>query len=66
MGAHIVTRMGKYGTHREYWFDNKRHRIDGPAIEYACGVKRWYYDDEFIDCKSQEEFERIIKLKAFW
>jgi len=32
----------------------------------ANGTKRWYLDDKQIDCKSQEEFERLMRLKAFW
>jgi hypothetical protein len=36
------------------------------AIEYIGGYKEWYYEGEEINCKSQEEFERIIKLKLFW
>ena len=51
----------------KYWYlDNKRYRTDGPAIEFADGDKVWYLDDKQIDCKSQEEFERLLRLKAFW
>jgi len=51
----------------KYWFlDGKRHRTDGPAIERADGYKRWYLNGKQIDCKSQEEFERLMRLKAFW
>jgi len=49
----------------KYWYlDNKLHRTDGPAVEYTNGDKRWYLHG--IDCKSQEEFERLMRLKAFW
>jgi hypothetical protein len=49
------------------WYQNgKRHRIDGPAIEYSDGYKEWWFKGNYIDCKSQEEFERLIKLKLFW
>jgi len=44
----------------------KLHREDGPAIEYIHGNRYWYYNDKAIDCGSQEEFERLIKIKAFW
>ena len=60
----------KYGTY--YYLNNKLHRIDGPAeeygpdIEYANGNKYWFYEGKFITNKSQEEFERLIKLKLFW
>jgi hypothetical protein len=49
------------------WYQNdKLHRMDGPAIEYHYGDKKWFYEGELIDCNSQEEFERLIKLKLFW
>ena len=49
------------------WYQNgELNRIDGPAIEFADGNKYWYYEDQKIDCNSQEEFERYIKLKLFW
>ena len=49
------------------WFqDGKKHRLDGPAIEYSNGTKYWFYFGKYIMCSSQQEFERIIKLKLFW
>ena len=49
------------------WFENgKQHRIDGPAVEGNDGTKDWYYKGKYIDCNSQEEFERYVKLKLFW
>jgi len=55
----------------KFWYkENKLHRLDGPAIE--CGKYRnngdnyWYYEDKLIECKSTEEFLKIINLKAFW
>ena len=57
----------EYSNGDKWWLQNGLwHRIDGPAIEYADGDKWWYYEDEKIECNSQEEFERIIKLKLFW
>ena len=47
---------------KENW---KFHREDGPAVEYSNGLKYWYYHDQYIDCQSQEEFERIIALLIF-
>jgi len=30
------------------WYHNdKLHRLDGPAIEYADGTKFWFHDDKF-------------------
>jgi hypothetical protein len=46
--------------------ENYFHREDGPAIERANGDLYWYYENKNIDCSSQEEFERILKLKLFW
>ena len=49
------------------WYNNgNRHRLNGPAIEHASGLKYWYYNNKHIKCYSQEEFERLIKLKVFW
>lgn len=45
---------------------NKHHRTNGPAIEWAGGEGNWFLEGERIDCKTQEEFERMQKLKAFW
>jgi len=52
-----------------YWFwksHDTKHRLDGPAIEYANGNKEWYYYGEKVNCHSQEEFEKYLKMKAFW
>jgi hypothetical protein len=49
------------------WYINgSYHREDGPAVDYINGDKRWYFNGEYIPCKSQEEFERLMRLKAFW
>jgi hypothetical protein len=46
------------------WFINgKEHRLDGPAIERISGIKYWYIDGVKINCKDNEEFLRIVKLK---
>ena len=32
----------------KFWYlDDKRHRVDGPAIEYANGDKIWYLHGKF-------------------
>ncbi len=41
------------------------HRLDGPAVEFVSGMKVWAYCGEQMKCSSQEEFERILKLKGF-
>jgi hypothetical protein len=52
--------------HKEYWVSGERHRENGAAIEYADGLKDWFYRGKHIDCQSQEQFEKIIRIKAFW
>lgn len=53
----------------EIWWDrcnlNDKHRLDGPA-EIFKGVKYWYFKGKRLNCKSQEEFERLLGLKSFW
>jgi hypothetical protein len=48
------------------------HREDGPAVEYPLtmdsslrGRKFWWYKNKQVDVKTQEEFERWMRLKAF-
>jgi hypothetical protein len=50
---------------RSWYQYGQRHRLDGPAIEWSDGRKFWYFHDEEIDCKSQEEFEEYLKLIPF-
>jgi hypothetical protein len=45
------------------WFKNgELHRLDGPAIQYGHN-KEWWIDGERINCSSNEEFLRIVKMK---
>jgi len=53
------------GSKSWYHYD-KLHRLDGPATEYADGRKEWWFYGKYINCSSQEEFERLIKLRALW
>ena len=56
----------EYSNGIKYWFLNgKLHREDGPAIEYH-DHKRWYINHERIPCTTQKQFERLMRLKAFW
>ena len=43
----------------------RRHKEDGPAL-ITDGKKSWYYHGKSMMCSSQEEFEKLLKLKAFW
>ena len=57
----------EYANGSKQWFlEDKLHRVDGPAIEDANGFKRWWFCAEELKCSSQEEFKRLIRLKAFW
>lgn len=53
-------------TYQAWWINGKRHRIEGPARIWANDNQEWYYNGQKIGCHSQEEFEHLIKLKAFW
>jgi len=64
---------GCLGT-RKWFLNGKQHRIDGPAVHYVnrAGIatredleEYWIYGQK-IDCKTQEEFERIVKLISFF
>lgn len=33
---------------RTYWTKGERHRLDGPAVEYADGGKEWWYQGEYV------------------
>ena len=57
----------EYANGDKLWFlHGELHRLDGPAEEYINGYKKWWYHGEQISCSSQEEFKRLIKLKALW
>jgi hypothetical protein len=57
-----------------FWYKGNyiTHRLGGPAMiinDDCCDkdedVEEWYYEGKKIDCSSQEEFERILKLRLF-
>jgi hypothetical protein len=55
-----------YANGNTSWYkDDLRHRLDGPALEWD-NTKEWYVNGEHIKCSSQKEFEKLMKLKAFW
>jgi hypothetical protein len=54
-----------------WYYEGKKHRIDGPAVEIPKNypfdaLKAWYFHGKHISCSSQEEFEKLLRLKAFW
>ena len=36
---------------KEWWFNNKLHREDGPAVERPDGTKSWYLNGKQIQNK---------------
>ena len=52
--------------HKDWYLDGKQHRTDGPACEYVDGNKLWYFHGQELKVSSNEEFFRLLKLKAFW
>lgn len=50
-----------------YYDENRMyHRLDGPAEIWSGKKCLWHYHGKHINCSSQEEFERLLRLKAFW
>jgi len=39
-----------------FWYNDKRHRIDGPAIECSNGVKWWYKNSKQY---TEKEYRKI-------
>jgi hypothetical protein len=58
--------LHEYPNAKFYYMNDKRHREDGPAREYPEGDKEWWINGELLSCKTQKQFERLMKLKAFW
>jgi hypothetical protein len=45
------------------WFlDGRRHRVDGPAVEYADGIKVWWLNGEFVS--EEEHAKRTAYLRT--
>jgi hypothetical protein len=42
------------------------HRLDGPAIDRFDGQNFWFVNGKRVLCESQEEFEQLMRLRAFW
>lgn len=57
-----------YKNFSHYWYKNGLlHREDGPAIiDNFMDKNYWYFNNEKINCSSQEEFKKLLKLKSFW
>ena len=58
----ITIKTNEFGT--KFWYLNdKRHRVDGPAIECADGNKYWYLNDKLhrvdgpaIECANGDKY----------
>jgi hypothetical protein len=50
------------GGGKRWYINGKLHRLDGPAV-ISYGLKEWWIDGIQINCNSNEEFFRIIKMK---
>jgi hypothetical protein len=50
----------------ETWFtDGELHRIDGPAVDSTnVNRKKWYIKGSEINCNNNQEFLRIVNMKA--
>ena len=44
-----------------WWVNGKRHRLDGPAIEWANGGKSWWINGNFY---SEKEWKKQLKELA--
>jgi len=45
---------------KSWYIDGKKHRDDGPAVEYGNGYKYWYLNGKEY---SEEEYLKIMNLK---
>ena len=58
----IEYKVGVWPDGSKAWYLNgKRHREDGPALEYADGSKYWYLNDESV---TEEEHKRMTSPVA--
>jgi hypothetical protein len=52
--------------YRAWWQHDKYHRTTWPARMWGDGRKEWWINGEKLDCTTQAEFEKLMRLKAFW
>ena len=53
-----TVKVDGYGT-KHWYLNGKRHREDGPAIEYANGDKEWCLNGNLL---SEKEWEKRTKM----
>jgi len=51
---------------KSWYVNGLKTREDGPADDRIDGTKYWWHQGRKLNCNSQQEFERLLKLKAFW
>jgi hypothetical protein len=63
---------------QSWWQYGQLHREDGPAREYryihnVSTIDRydpplidWWIRGKKVNCKTQKEFEQLMRMKAFW
>ena len=53
-----------YDGTKEWYFEGKLHRIDGPAIERFYGTKHWYINGKEVIEEEHDLLYSIMKLKG--
>ena len=50
-----------YDNGTKYWYLNdKRHRTDGPAVEYADGTKEWFLNGvEYTEADWRKQTQKV-------
>lgn len=66
-----LTKSTPLETYAGYYKNGEYHRLVGPARIWSNkydGIYRqqWFFEGEMINVSSQQEFERFLKMKAFW
>ena len=47
-----------------YFVNGKRHRLDGPAVEFPDGTSYWYVDGEFYLKEQFDALPEVIMYRA--
>ena len=59
---HNFTGILDWGDSKEWWLEDKWHRLDGPAVECSNGTKYWWIDDKQVNCNIDEEFKLLVDI----
>ena|ERR1022692_4957689 len=49
-----------------YYEYGNLHCLNRAAVKYKNGEQEWWVKGKRLDCTTQKEFEKLMKLKAFW